>query len=91
MFGLSAQPTSYQREMSTRLALPFPVLADPRLELGSKLRLPTFEVAGQTLIKRLAWYARDGVIEAVFYPVFPPHENAERVLQWLDRDPAPRA
>jgi len=51
VFGLSTQSTSYQREMSTRLRLPFPVLADPQLEIVSRLRLPTFEVAGQRLIK----------------------------------------
>ena len=85
VFGLSTQSTSYQREMSTRLRLPFPVLADPQLEIASRLRLPTFEVAGQRLIKRLAWYARDSVIEKVFYPVFPPQENAEAVIDWLRR------
>ena len=26
---------------------------------------------------------RDGVIEHVFYPVFPPDRNAEQVLEWL--------
>ena len=53
------------------------------LALTRALNLPTMEVAGQTLLKRLAWIARDGVIERVFYPVFPPNENANEVLAAL--------
>lgn len=81
--GLSTQDTDYQREMAERLRLPFPVLSDRDLALAHALRLPTFEVRGHTLLRRLAWYAEDGVIQRVFYPVFPPNENAEAVLAWL--------
>lgn len=83
VFGLSTQDTAYQREMVERLHVPFPVLSDERLELTNALRLPTMEVAGQTLLKRIAWIARDGVIERAFYPVFPPNENASVVLAAL--------
>lgn len=83
VYGLSTQETAYQRELSERLGLPFPILSDVDLKLVSALRLPTFEVAGQTLIKRMAWYAEDGVITHVFYPVFPPDQNATNVLAWL--------
>ncbi|HEY0614947.1 MAG TPA: peroxiredoxin [Candidatus Elarobacter sp.] len=83
VFGLSTQDTAYQREMAERLHVPFPVLSDERLELTRALRLPTMDVAGQTLLKRIAWIARDGTIERVFYPVFPPNENAANVLAAL--------
>jgi peroxiredoxin len=83
VFGLSTQDTAYQREMVERLHVPFPVLSDAGLALTRALRLPTMEVAGQTLIKRLAWIARDGTIERVFYPVFPPDRNAADVLAAL--------
>ncbi|HEY4441338.1 MAG TPA: peroxiredoxin [Candidatus Elarobacter sp.] len=83
VFGLSTQDTAYQREMVERVHVPFPVLSDEALGLTRALRLPTMEVAGHTLIKRLAWIARDGVIERVFYPVFPPDRNAEDVLAAL--------
>jgi peroxiredoxin len=83
VYGLSTQDSAYQQEMVGRLQVPFPVLSDARLELSAALRLPTFEVAGQTLLKRLAWVACDGVIEKVFYPVFPPDRNAGEVLAWL--------
>jgi peroxiredoxin len=83
VFGLSTQDTDYQREMVERLHVPFPVLSDADLALTRALRLPTMDVAGQTLLKRIAWIARDGVIERVFYPVFPPDANAEEVLTAL--------
>ncbi len=41
------------------------------------------DVAGQTLLKRIAWIARDGAIARVFYPVFPPDRNAADVLAAL--------
>ena len=83
VFGLSTQDTEYQREMVERLHVPFPVLSDAGLALTNALRLPTMDVAGQTLLKRIAWIARDGVIERVFYPVFPPDANAGEVLAAL--------
>jgi peroxiredoxin len=49
------------------------------------MRLPTFEVDGMTLIKRMAWVIDDGVLTKVFYPVFPPDRSADEVLDWLRR------
>jgi peroxiredoxin len=73
--------------MAARLHLPFPVLSDAALKLATALRLPTFTVAGHVLLKRLAFVASDGVIEAVFYPVFPPDRNADDLLAWLRSAP----
>jgi peroxiredoxin len=83
VYGLSTQDTAYQREMVERLHVPFAVLSDAQLALTRALRLPTMEVAGQTLLKRIAWIARDGAIVRVFYPVFPPDRNAAEVLAAL--------
>ena len=83
VFGLSTQDTAYQREAVKRLHLPFELLSDGKLAFARALKLPTFEIAGMTLIKRLALIVRDGVIEHVFYPVFPPDHNAGDVLAWL--------
>src|SRR5262245_20146290 len=77
LFGLSTQDTDYQREAAERLHLPFPLLSDHELKLVGALELPTFTVAGMTLIKRMAIVIDDGVITHVFYPVFPPDKNAE--------------
>jgi peroxiredoxin len=81
--GLSTQDTDFQREAAQRLRLPFPLLSDADLVLTQALRLPTFEVAGQTLLKRLTLMMRAGVVEHVFYPVFPPDGHAAEVLAWL--------
>jgi len=82
--GLSAQSLDDQREFADRNAIPYPVVADPDLRLGSALRLPTFEVDGQTLYKRLTMIVRGCAVAKVFYPVFPPNENAREVVGWLE-------
>ena len=83
VFGLSTQTTEYQREMVTRLHVPFEILSDNQFALCDALRLPTFEVDGSRLLKRLTLVVEHGQINAVFYPVFPPNQNANEVLQWL--------
>ena len=86
VFGLSAQSTAEQREVVERLHLPFELLSDVELRFARALRLPTFEAGGMTLIKRLTLVVRDGVIEHVFYPVFPANQSAEQVVLWLRRN-----
>jgi peroxiredoxin len=85
--GVSTQSTEDQREVVERLDLPFPLLSDAELELTRALQLPTFDVAGLTLLKRLTLVVRDGGIEHVFYPVFPPDTHAAEVLEWLRARP----
>ena len=53
--------------------------------LRDALRLPSFEVAGEVLLNRLTLICRDGVIEDVIYPVFPPDENASQVVERLKK------
>jgi peroxiredoxin len=85
VFGLSTQDTDYQREAAERLQLPFALLSDADLELTKALRLPTFDAAGETLLKRFTLMIADARLEHVFYPVFPPDGHAEEVLGWLRR------
>lgn len=85
VFGLSTQSAAYQREMVERLHVPFPVLSDEALTLARAWRLPTMEVAGMTLLKRLALVLVEGRVDKVFYPVFPPDRNAADVLSYLSR------
>lgn len=89
VFGLSTQTTAFQQEMAIRLHLPFEVLSDADLHLTRALRLPTFEVAGMALIRRLTLILRAGRIEHVFYPVFPPDQSAAQTLAWLRAHPLP--
>jgi peroxiredoxin len=89
VFGLSTQTTAFQGEMAARLHLPFEVLSDADLHLTRALRLPTFEVAGMTLIRRLTLILLAGRVEHVFYPVFPPDGSAAQTLAWLRAHPLP--
>lgn len=83
VFGLSTQATDYQREARDRLHLPFELLSDSGYRLKRLLRLPTFNVADMELYKRLALIVENGRIRKVFYPVFPPDQNAAEALAWL--------
>ena len=87
VFGLSTQSNEYQTEMASRLHLPFPVLSDEKLVLTQALDLPTMQVAGLTMMKRLALIIDNARITHVFYPVFPPDRNAGDVLAWLRENP----
>ena len=82
--GLSAQTVDDQRELAERTGIGYPILADPELRLGEALRLPTFDVEGARLYKRLALVVEACAVSKVFYPVFPPDENAREVLAWLE-------
>ena len=86
VFGLSTQSTGYQREAVERLRLPYELLSDEDLGFVEALGLPTFEVGGTALLKRLTMVIADGRIKKAFYPVFPPDKNAEEVIRWLRQD-----
>ncbi len=83
LFGLSTQDTDYQREAGERLHLPFAILSDAKLAFARALNMPTFSVAEMMLLKRMALVIDDGIIDKVFYPVFPPDQNAAEVVAWL--------
>jgi peroxiredoxin (alkyl hydroperoxide reductase subunit C) len=83
VFGLSTQSSKYQQEAVERLHLPFSLLSDEQLTLSRAFPLPTIQVAGQTLIRRLAMVIDNGRVAKVLYPVFPPDQNAADVLAWL--------
>jgi peroxiredoxin len=85
VYGLSTQSTEYQRELVGRLALPFEILSDSELAFTRALRLPMFQAQGLELIKRLTLIVRNGMIQKVFYPIFPPDRHAEEVVEWLRR------
>ena len=83
VFGLSTQSTDYQKEVRDRLHLPFELLSDSQHRLKEMLRLPTFKTSGMELYKRLTLIIENAGIRKVFYPVFPPDENAANVITWL--------
>jgi peroxiredoxin len=82
------------------LHLPYALLSDAGLKATRSLRLPTFDIEGPlegesaerslrgekiSLLKRITLLVRDGVIEHVFYPVFPPDQNANEVIAWMKK------
>ena len=81
--GLSAQPLEEQVEFAERNHIAYPVMSDPELRLAQALRLPTFDVAGMTLYKRITLVIEACAVAKVFYPVFPPDKNAGEVVAWL--------
>jgi len=91
VYGLSVQTPDYQAEMAERLHIEFPILSDTTMELGRALQLPTMDVAGMSLYRRLTMIVRGGRIEHVMYPVFPPDENAAAVAAWLRDRIQPKA
>jgi peroxiredoxin len=86
-FGVSTNGLDYQREAAERLHLPFPLLSDEALALTHAADLPTLTVDGRVLLKRFALVLDDGCVTKVFYPVFPPDQNAPDVLAWLIANP----
>jgi peroxiredoxin len=88
--GISAQSAAEQAEFAAREHIPFPLLSDDRLQLAAALGLPTFEVEGRSLYRRLTFVAAAGRIVKVFYPVFPPDRDAAAVLAWLGTEGAGR-
>ena len=91
VFGLSTQTTEYQKEMVERLHVPCEVLSDVDLVFVHALRLPTFDIEGMTLVKRLTLVLSRQHIEKVFYPIFPPDTHAAEVVEWLRLHPLPES
>ncbi len=83
VFGLSAQGLAELREFAEREHIPYPLLHDGGFLLAAELGLPTFEAGGERYYRRLTLIARRGRIQKVFYPVFPPQDNASEVAAWL--------
>lgn len=89
VFGLSSQPVEYQTQLAQALRLPYPLLTDTQLILHAAIGLPTFGTEDLTVYRRLALVITGGIIEHVFYPVFPPDRHAHTVLEWLGDHPLP--
>ncbi|MGH2744690.1 MAG: peroxiredoxin [Thermoleophilaceae bacterium] len=83
VIGISAMDPAEQAAFAEREEIPYPLLNDGPLALRDRLGLPTFDVHGTTLYRRLTLVATGGRIEKVFYPVFPPDRNAEEVERYL--------
>ena len=83
VFGVSTQDTAEQKNASTRLHLPYPILSDKDHKLSSALKLPIMEIAGHTLLKRTTLILQNNIIRKVFYPVYPPEKDPHNVMTWI--------
>ena len=83
VFGLSTQPTDYQTEVRERLHLTFDLLSDETFAFTNALSLPTFTAASMRLLRRVTLISHFGVIERVFYPIFPPDSHPKDVVSYL--------
>ncbi|CAA7621322.1 Redoxin (modular protein) [Magnetospirillum sp. LM-5] len=88
LYALSAQTSDFQKELALRLGLKFPLLSDSQFAFTKALGLPTIDVGPMTMLRRLTLVISHGIVEHVFYPVFPPDSHAEQVLDWLTANPA---
>ncbi len=83
VLGLSAQPLAEQREFAARERIPYPIISDGGLALAGAIGLPTFEVDGMRLYRRITLIVEDAAIAHAFYPIFPPDSHAAEVVAWL--------
>jgi len=83
VFGLSSQASDYQREVHERLHLTFDLLSDSAFQFADALSLPTFSAGGMRLLRRVTLVVQTGVIEHVFYPIFPPDRHPSDVVAYL--------
>jgi peroxiredoxin/GNAT superfamily N-acetyltransferase len=90
VYGFSTNTPEHHAEFVARNRVPFELLSDASLAAVKAMNLPTWEFPVEsggptTLVKRMAWYVEGSVIHKVWYPVFPPDQNAATVLEWLRR------
>ena len=81
--GVSTQSIEDLKEMTTRLSVPFDILSDVDLKLKNLLNLPTFSIKEKIYIKRLTLVIEKNFIKKVFYPIFPPENHINDLIEWL--------
>ena len=81
--GISTQTIDDNKEMTSRLAVPYDVLSDEKLELRTALSLPIFSINKKKYLKRITLIIEKNIIKKVFYPIYPIDKHVEEVLQWL--------
>ena len=81
--GVSTQSIEDLKEMTSRLSVPFDILSDADLKLKNLLNLPTFSIKEKIYIKRLTLVIEKNLIKKVFYPIFPPENHINDLIEWL--------
>ena len=81
--GISTQDVDDNKEMTSRLKIPYDVLSDEKLELSNELNIPTFSVGSKIFLKRITLIVEKKIIKKVFYPINDINKHIEEVLKWL--------
>ena len=81
--GISTQSIDDNKEMTSRLLVPYDVLSDHKLVLGSLLNLPMFSVNKKKYLKRVTLIIEKNIIKKIFYPIYPIDNHINEVLKWL--------
>ena len=81
--GISCQSVDDNKEMTSRLKVPYDVLSDEKLELSNELNIPTFLVDSKIFLKRITLIVEKKIIKKVFYPINDINKHIEEVLKWL--------
>ena len=81
--GISTQTVDYNKEMTSRLNIPYDVLSDEKLELKNSLKLPIFLINKKEYLKRLTLIVEKNIIKKVFYPINELDKHIDDVLKWL--------
>lgn len=66
--GISSQSVDDNKEMTSRLKVPYDVLSDEKLELCTELNIPTFLVDSKVFLKRITLIVEKNIIKKVFLP-----------------------
>jgi len=81
--GISTQSVDDNKEMTSRLKIPYDVLSDEKLELSNELNIPTFSVNSNIFLKRITLIVEKKIIKKIFYPVININKHIEEILKWL--------
>ena len=84
--GISTQSIDDNKEMTSRLNVPYDILSDENLKLKNLLNLPTFLITEKYYLKRLTLIIEKNIIKKFFYPVYPIDKHIEEVLKWLQKN-----
>jgi peroxiredoxin len=81
--GISSQSIDDNKEMTSRLKVPYDVLSDEKLELSNELNIPTFLIDSKIYLRRITLIIEKKIIKKVFYPINDINKHIEEVLKWL--------
>jgi peroxiredoxin len=84
VIGVHAQTPAYQLHHMMAGVEHF-LVADPNLLLADLLDIPTYDVDGKRVYRRLTLVVEESRIVHVFYPVASPDRSATQVIAWLRR------